>query len=237
MNSKLIKGSLAGVAALDLAAGGTTMAAWSDFDEIKDNNAGAGILQLNVDPNQSSKMIFDSLKMAPGGLKGQRNVYVASNDGESTPSGKLFISVKDVVGTEDGCVTKSEAIDDPNCDDTTSEGDFINDAILQVTSYAVNSPGECTQGYAPAGKQVTGQYGGSLKKWMSMGRHEITGNGKSIGGVDKSYLAPGEGLCVSMDLSMGFDATNNRTQGDSAVFTTRFDLEQAPWGTPTKPIA
>ena len=47
MNSKLIKGSLAGVAALALAAGGTTMAAWSDFG-VESTSAGAGILKLNV---------------------------------------------------------------------------------------------------------------------------------------------------------------------------------------------
>ena len=31
MNKKLVRGSLAGVAAIALAAGGTTFAAWSDF--------------------------------------------------------------------------------------------------------------------------------------------------------------------------------------------------------------
>ena len=235
MNSKLIKGSLAGVAAIALAAGGTTMAAWSDFDEIAGNEAGAGILQLNVNANSGSDLIFDSLEMAPGGINGQRNVYVASNDGESTPSGRLFLSLKDIVGTEDGCVGNSEVVDDADCGGT-NQGDFVDDAILQVSSYAVSSPGECNQGYAPAGKVVTATYGGSLNWWKTQAPRELTGNGTALGGVNRSYLAPGEGLCVSMSLSLAY-SVDNASQGDSSVFTTRFDLKQADYGTPTTPIA
>ena len=47
MNSKLIKGSLAGVAVVALAAGSTTFAAWSDFVGHW-SGAGAGMLKLNV---------------------------------------------------------------------------------------------------------------------------------------------------------------------------------------------
>jgi predicted ribosomally synthesized peptide with SipW-like signal peptide len=234
MNSKLIKGSLAGVAALALAAGGTTFASWSDFDEITGNEAGAGILQLTVNPNSGSEMIFDSTEMAPGGINGQRNVYVASNDGASTPSGRLFISLKDVLGHEDGCVGNSEIVDDPNCG-SHDEGDFIDDALLQVTSYAVNSPGECTQGYAPTGKIVTAQHGGSLSWWKTQPPWEVTGHYTGPGGIDRSYLAPGQGLCVSMDISLAY-AVDNASQGDSALFTTRFDLAQAAYGTPTTPL-
>jgi predicted ribosomally synthesized peptide with SipW-like signal peptide len=235
MNSKLIKGSLAGVAALALAAGGTTFAAWSDFNEITGNDVGAGILKLTVAPNSGSQMVFDSLEMAPGGINGKRAVYVASNDGASTPSGRLFLSLKDVLGTEDGCVGNSEILDDPDCGGS-NEGDFIDDALLQVTTYAVNSPGDCTPSYAPASKVVTPQHGGSLSWWESQPTAwEVTGNGTSLGGVDRSYLAPGQGLCVSMDISLAY-AVDNASQGDSSLFMTRFDLKQAPYGTPTTPL-
>jgi hypothetical protein len=236
MNSKLLKGSLAGVAALALAAGGTTFAAWSDFTEIGGNAAGAGILKLNVSPNSGSEYVFDHVSMAPGGINGQRNVYVASNDGTSTPSGQLFLSLKDLVGTEDGCDGHAEIADDANCGSASSEGQFIEDAILQVSSYAVNSPGECTQGYAPGGKVVTGQHGGSLQWWENQAPYELTGDGSAIGGVDRSYLAPGQGLCVSMALSLAY-GVDNASQGDQATFTTRFDLKQAPYLTPTTPLA
>lgn len=238
MNSKLIKASLAGVAAIAVAAGGTTFAAWSDFQVSDQNDAGAGILKLTVAPNTGSDLLFDSTKMAPGGINGERLVYVSSNDGASTPSGRLFLSLKDVVGTEEGCATNGESEDDANCSDTTSGGDFIDDALLQVTSYAVNSPGECTQSYAPTLKRVTGQHGGSLTWWRTQAPYEVTGDGTTLvgGGANRSYLAPGQGLCVSMNLSLA-SAVDNASQGDSAVFKTRFDLEQAPYGTPTTPLA
>jgi predicted ribosomally synthesized peptide with SipW-like signal peptide len=236
MNSKLVKGSLAGVACLALAAGGSTLAAWSDFSNITGNEVGAGILKLTVDPNNGSGTVFDNVKMAPGGINLERNVYVASNDGASTPSGRLFISLKDLVGTEDGCSNgNGELTDDPDCGNTANGGDFVDDALLQVTSYAVNSPGDCTQGYAPAGKVVTGQHGGSLNWWKTQAPYELTGNGTSLGGVNRSYLAPGQGLCVSMSISLA-TAVDNASQGDSAEFSTWFDLKQADYGTPTTPL-
>jgi predicted ribosomally synthesized peptide with SipW-like signal peptide len=236
MNSKLIKASLAGFAAIGLVAGGSTFAAWSDFQEVTGNEAGAGILKLNVGPNASSDFLFDHVRMAPGGLEMQRNVYVASNDGDSTPSGKLFISLKDLVGTENGCDGNGELTDDPGCATLPADaGDFIDDALLQVTSYAVNAPGDCTQGYAPASKVVTGQHGGSLAWWAAQPVWELTGNGTSLGGVNRSYLAPGQGLCVSMTISLA-SAVDNASQGDQASFATRFDLTQAPYGTPVTPL-
>jgi hypothetical protein len=237
MNSKLIKASLAGVAAIGLAAGGGTFAAWSDFNLSGVNNAGAGTLSLTVNPNQPADIVFNPLKMAPGGINGVRNVYVASNDGDSTPSGQLFVSLVDLVGHEDGC-DGGELGDDSNCADTaaTNPGDFVDDATAQFSSYAVNSPGECTEGYAPASKVVTAVHGGSLASigaWATP--WELTGNGTSLGGVDRHYLAPGQGLCVSMSIGLA-SAVDNASQGDSADFKIRFDLKQAPYGTPTTPL-
>ncbi len=237
MNSKLVKASLAGVAAIAVAAGGTTLAAWSDFNISGNNQAGSGILKLTVAPNSGSDVLFDSVTMAPGAINSERMVYVSSNDAASTPSGRLFLSLKDIVGTENGCDTAGEAQDDTNCNDLASGGDFIDDASLQVTSYAVNSPGECTQGYAPSGKVVTGTHGGSLSWWKAQtAPWEVTGNGALIGGVNRTYLAPGQGLCVSMNLSLGY-GVDNASQGDTASFKTRFDLEQAAYGTPTTALA
>ena len=235
MNKKLIKASVAGAAAIALAAGGTTFAAWSDFSQST-NAAGAGILKLTVTSNTPGESVFNNVTMAPGGINGERNVYVASNDGESTPSGRLFVSLKDLVGSEDGCNGNAEVLDDPNCGNPASSGQFIEDAIFQISSYAVNSPGECVQGYAPANKVVTAQHGGSLKALSTQAPWEVTGNGTALGGVDRSYLAPGQGLCVSMSLSLA-TAVDNGSQGDSASFTTRFDLKQADCGTPTVPLA
>jgi predicted ribosomally synthesized peptide with SipW-like signal peptide len=235
MNSKLLKASLAGVAAIGLAAGGSTMAAFSDFNVSPNNSVGAGILQLTVNPNQPSDVPFNQVHMAPGGINGVRNVYVSSNSGDSTPSGQLYVSLVDLAGHEDGC-KGAELGDDSNCADTTSAGDFIDDATVQFTSYAVNSPGECTESYAPASKVVTGQHGGSLSSVASWATPwELTGNGIPLGGVDRHYLAPGQGLCVSLNISLAY-SVDNASQGDSADFKIRFDLKQAPYGTPTTAI-
>ena len=66
MNKKLIKASVAGAAALALAAGGTTFASWSDFGSISDN-LGGGIMISQACPNAgsgSTALDFDNL--APG---------------------------------------------------------------------------------------------------------------------------------------------------------------------------
>lgn len=234
MNSKLIKASLAGVAAIGLAAGGGTFAAFSDFNVSPNNTVGAGVLQLTVEPNQPGDVPFNQVKMAPGGINGVRNVYVASNDGDSTPSGQLYVSLVDLVGHEDGC-DGGESGDDANCSDTTNAGDFVDDATVQFTSYAVNSPGDCTESYAPSSKVVTGQHGGSLTSVAAWATPwELTGSGLPTG-ADRHYLAPGQGLCVSLNISLAY-SVDNASQGDSADFKIRFDLKQAPYGTPTTPI-
>ena len=237
MNSKLLKASLAGVAAIGLAAGGSTLAAYSDFNLSGTNNVGAGILKLSVEGNTSGDVPFNQVHMAPGGINQVRNVYVATNDGASTPSARLYVSLVDLHGHEDGC-DGGEASTPDDCTDTAGPGDFIDDATMQFTSYAVNSPGDCNESYAPSGKVVTGQHGGSLATVASQPKWEVTGNGTTAygaNGINRSYLAPGQGLCVSLDIGLAY-GVDNASQGDSADFVVRFDLEQAPYGTPTTPL-
>jgi hypothetical protein len=240
MNSKLIKASLAGAAALALVAGGSTMAAFSDFNIGGQNTVGAGVLTLHVEGNTPADVPFNQVHMAPGGINQVRNVYVASNDLASTPSGRLFVSLVDLHGHEDGCDGNAEVLDDPNCATTadSNPGQFVRDSILQFVSWAANSPSDCVPpaSGAQAAKLVTPQHGGSLTAVAAWATPwELTGDGRSLGGVDRHYLAPGQGMCVSLDLSLAY-ATNNASQGDSADFKVRFDLQQAPYGTPTTPI-
>ena len=241
MNSKLIKASLAGVAVIGLAAaGGSTFAAYSDFNISDPNTVGAGVLTLHVEGNSPTDVAFNQVHMAPGGINQVRNVYVASNDLASTPSGRLFVSLVDLHGHEDGCKGNAEVLDDPNCADTaaTNQGQFVRDSIMNFVSWAATSPSDCVPpaSGAQAAKLVTGQHGGSLSAvaaWATP--YELTADGRSLGGVDRHYLAPGQGMCVSLDLSLAY-ATNNASQGDSADFKIRFDLAQAPYGTPLTPI-
>lgn len=229
MNRKIVIGAVAGVAAVGLAYGGTTYSAWSDFGSVTGNTAGASILKLNLDANSGSDLKFDHVKMAPGGIDTQRNVYIASNDAASAPDAKLYISLKNVVGVENGCDSNGEQQDDPACaNPAASQGQFISDANVQWTSYTVNSPDECNQSYAPGGHAVTPMHGGSLATLAAQTATtpwELTGDMSSSGGAAVPVLHPGQGLCVSMTIGLAH-AVNNASQGDSANFDLRFDLVQ-----------
>lgn len=227
MNRKLLWSGLAGIAAIALAVGGTTYSAWSDFGDVSGNNVGAGILKLNLGANNGSDLQFDHVTMAPGGINAQRNVYVASNDGASTPNAKLYLSFKNIVGKEDGCDSNGESADDPNCTDTSAanQGQFLTDALVSVTSYTVTSPSDCTQAYAPAGHDVTPLHGGSFQFWGAQAPYELTGDQSANGGAAMPVLHPGEGLCVSIQIGLAH-SVNNASQGDSVTFDTHFDLIQ-----------
>jgi hypothetical protein len=227
MNRKLLLGAAAGIAAVALSVGGATYSAFSDFGDVAGNNVGAGILKLNLGPNQGSDLAFDHVTMAPGGINSERNVYIASNDGASTPDAKLYLTFKDIKGTEDGCDSNGESQDDPNCTDKSSanQGQFVKDALVSVTSYTVNSPTECTSSYAPAGHDVTPLHGGSLQWWSTQSAYELTGDQSANGGAALPVLKPGQGMCVSIQIGLAH-SVNNASQGDSASFDTHFDLIQ-----------
>lgn len=238
MNRKLILGAVAGVAAIGLAVGGTTYAAYSDFGNVTGNNVGAGTLKLNVGPNAGQDLKFDHVTMAPGGINAERQVFVTSNDGSSTPSANLFVSLTNLQGTEDGCDGNGEVLVDPAC--TTgpasgpTAGQFITDATIQWYSYVPDSPGVCNQSYSPSMKTVTPQHGGSLAALASQTAvtpYELDGTSQAY---KLPYLAPGQGLCFAMSVSLAY-GVNNASQGDSASFDLHFDLVQAPYGTPTTP--
>ena len=238
MNSKLIKASVAGAAVVALAAGGGTYAAYSDFANVTGNQAGAGTLTLDVGPNAGQDLKFDHVTMAPGGINAERQVFVTSNNAASTPSANLFISLTHLQGTEDGCDGAQEVIDDHGACNTpgtsSTAGQFINDAVVQWTSYIPDSPGVCNQSYAPGMKVVTPQHGGSLAQLATQTAttpYQLNGTSQVY---KLPYLAPGQGLCVSMDISLPY-AASNASQGDSASFDLHFDLLQAPYGTPTTP--
>jgi len=236
MNSKLIKASLAGVAAIAVAAGGSTYAAYSDFADVTGNHAGAGTLTLGVGPNAGQDLKFDHITMAPGGINAERQVFVTSNNADSTPSANLFVSLTNLQGTENGCDGNAEAGVDPACSTgpvtSPTSGQFIRDATVEWYSYVPDSPGVCNQSYSPSMKTVTPQHGGSLAALATQtGTTPYQLNG-STQNYKLPYLAPGQGLCFAMDVSLAY-GVNNASQGDSASFDLHFDLVQAPYGTPT----
>lgn len=237
MNRKLLKASLAGAAVIALVAGGGTYAAYSDFSNVTGNNVGAGTLKLNVGANAGQDLKFDHVNMAPGAINAERQVFVTSNDSTSTPSANLFVSLTNLEGTEDGC-DGAEAVVDAACSSgpvtSPTSGQFIRDATVQWYSYVPDSPGVCNQSYSPAMKTVTPQHGGSLTALAAQTATTPYALNGSTQAYKLPYLAPGQGLCFAMDVSLAY-GVNNASQGDSASFDLHFDLVQAPYGTPTTP--
>jgi hypothetical protein len=225
MNRKLVIGAVAGVAAVALAYGGTTYSAWSDFGDVAGNSVGAGVLTLNLGPNKGGDVKFDNVKMAPGQIGAERHVFIASNDAASTPDAKLFVSLTNLKGTEDGCSnTNGEKADDPACvNPAASQGQFITDATIQWYSYKVKSATECNASNdGGAANRITNQHGGSLQALATQtaaAPYELTGTAMPV-------LKPGEGLCFAMEASLA-KSVDNASQGDSADFNLRFDLVQS----------
>src|SRR4051794_19597336 len=222
MNSKLMKAGIAGAAVVALAAGGGTYAAYSDFGNVTGNTAGAGTLTLNLGANNGGDLQYNHVFMAPGNVGTVRTVYVASNDGTAATKSKLFLSLKDLVGTEDGCDGNSEVIDDANCGSPTvagapNQGQFIKDALLSVTSYLPDaSTGKCNPSYATTATDITPQVTKSLKDWFTSTAtvpYELTGDRTAVGGPSVLTLAQNQGICVSMQIGLPF-STNNESQGD-----------------------
>lgn len=102
MNRKLMSSALAGVVAIALAAGGSTFAAFSDFQDLTGNSAGAGTLKLDLGPGGAGIVPLDYKKLAPGSYTG-RTIWIASNDGESTPDANLFVTFKNLVDKPADC--------------------------------------------------------------------------------------------------------------------------------------
>lgn len=210
MNSKLIKGSLAGVAAVALAAGGTTFAAWSDFG-VESTGAGAGILKLDVSTRDGAGSTIKPFKLAPGQNKFQE-FYLASADADNVPVGALTAKIENLVDSEDdlaACTTNSESEAEGGPCGTV--GELSSQATVQVlVSDPVAGASSCpnTGIYHSTTPGGTGTLAQQPAKTFSLGN-----------------LSAGQGICVRMEMSLPTSATN-ASQGDLVAFDWRFDLEQ-----------
>ena len=222
MNSKLIKASLAGVAAIAVAAGGTTFAAWSDFTTA-DDAAGAGYLKISLAERQGSGSTIQPFSLAPGQNKTQE-FYLASADSGNTPDGVLTAFIENLADTEDGatCTTNSEAVAEGSPVDGTgaptdntacgSVGELSSEMRVQILASAPQtSPTSCPN---------TGIYGTTTP----------SGTGTLASQIGKTFqlgtLDPGQGVCVRVEMSLPSTATN-AVQGDDVGWNWQFDLNQA----------
>jgi hypothetical protein len=217
MNNKLLKATIAGAATLVIAAGTSTFASWSDYDSLTGSQSGADYLQLNLsEPNSQD---FDNLKLAPGVNKDYEFV-VAGRAGETVPAASLEMTLADLIGVEDGCSnTNSEAAED-NCENTSNQGDFIDEAIISVTTSPVQVKG--TAGWNdPCGKDAGTR--GSVPGAVRVPLSQI--EDVSLDLLRGDTLGPDEKICVGMGIELPSTASN-KSQGDSASFNLDFLLEQ-----------
>ena len=226
MNKKLIKASVAGAAAIALAAGGTTFASWSDFAVDPGNTVGADVLALTVNPSATRQ--FNDVKLAPG-VGRDLAFYVASRNGVTIPKAGLTMTIKNLVGAENGCDSNSEAFAESNgavsdangaapCNSTAgNEGQFIDQATYYVQADKVASAADCGNS-ASSSRQLNIKLSAAEDKVV-----DLLADGDSLAG--------GEGVCVLAHIFMNNNpgngaVANNASQGDSATFDVRFDLTQ-----------
>ena len=239
MNKKLIKASVAGAAAIALAAGGTTFASWSDFAQVDDNSAGAGILRLDLTGGNtdSASIGWDNVRMKPGGTE-ERVMYIASNDGDSVPKGKLKMTISDLLETEangfkadkvtpgtglsDGslCTTLSEKVAEGGSCGT--PGEFLKEGIVTVR---YSTPGVLPAGVDPEACDNALSFPDDASTFYRLwdGEDKSPLNNKQF---DMGTVAPGEGVCAIIEIVFPASASN-ASQGDTASFDMRFDLNQA----------
>lgn len=216
MNSKLIKACLAGTAAIAVAAGGTTFAAWSDYGVVDDNNVGADVLVLDLDePNTQN---FDKINMYPGG-SGDFEFVVASRNGDAVPNASLRMALTDLVSNENGCAGNSEA-DVDDCA-TVGEGEFDDQARIIVNASNVipnidSVSNACDSSLYPRGAR---QSSISIRDFFAGGPINV------LPAADLNGLQAGEGVCVSLGINLPV-AADNAVQGDDVDFDLTFLLDQ-----------
>jgi predicted ribosomally synthesized peptide with SipW-like signal peptide len=229
MNSKLVKASMAGAAAIALAAGGGTYANWSDFQNVNGNTTAAGHLVLNVNDNGVDTS-QNPLRLAPGENR-FIDYYIASNDGQSVPNGQLSITLKNLVNHEDGCTSNSEAVAegatvpgyDPSldCGDNSAgnnNGELGSEARMEIIQYGPSANGQCSS-VSP----LSGIPNSVVQNFAFV-------NGLENVKIPVVQLTPGQATCVRAIVDLLADpspvAADNKVQGDSMTWDFHFDLEQ-----------
>lgn len=217
--SNLITGSIGVAAAAALLVGNGTFAAWSDSYSSGPSTLGASTLQLNVGHSDSQRI--DNLEMYPGSTAEFEFLVVSRDDG-SVPAADLKLKLEKIFDREDGCTTASEAVEDGvdnPCTDTAADGDFArHTSVRVVTSQRIAADDlddACNQTLHP--RADVSPANSTLRQLFNASA--------PMNLLRDGPLAPGEGICVAMAVSLPATAPN-AVQGDSASFNAKFDLTQ-----------
>ncbi|HEU5006131.1 MAG TPA: hypothetical protein VFT67_04110 [Jatrophihabitantaceae bacterium] len=251
MNRKLILGAMAGVAAIGLAVGGTTYAAYSDFGDTNGNTVEAGILKLDLGAGGQGNAHYSFGSMSPNRTTG-RTVWLASNNGASTPDANLTITLHNLVDTAAPCdtslgkATAEQSINngcavDSNDNITGTPTVGVLSKVLQFEAFVypnVTDPASCSA--------QTPYYNGPNKVDFipnTRGSLFADASGAGVPFLLKDangaplVVAPGHGVCLAFQGAWYDDQTpwiksnantvpDNAAQGDSLTFDAHFDLTQ-----------
>jgi hypothetical protein len=242
MNSKLVKASVAGFAALALAAGGQTWSAFTDSGDINGNSVGAGFLRLNLNGQDGSSVATPISwgDLAPG-MVNVRTVWLASNDGDSVPSAHLKAKFYNLDDQENNCSSNSERAADPNnCDgNAPNSGELSRILNFQTSYYPELTEDECAtyptnpDGPSNGYNAFFASNQGDMFAAASGAGHEYVLN--ELDTTNPLVLDPGEGICIGFNAYWPHDPSaqvsapyNNDdvAQGDSFSFDVKFTLEQ-----------
>jgi predicted ribosomally synthesized peptide with SipW-like signal peptide len=253
VEARLAKAGIAGVGALALLVGGGTMAALSDLAVVPGNEVGVGTLELDLSDaaGGAPTLPFDDTALLPGGPAAVwvKEVRVSGD----VPEAHLYASVRDLAGTEDGCVgntdptitaTTREVDLDPACASPGPGGQLADVAQLRVSAYVPAADRACdarvTDGpyydrsnpgasYAVGDPRVAGQkrsWGFRTLAGLADGAaQQFTTFDEASQQFSPVVVTPGTRLCVAAALQVPADA-DNRAAGDTARFDVRLDVVQ-----------
>ena len=218
MNSKLVKASLAGAAAIALAAGGGTYAGWSDFSS-QSLTTTDGYLRLVVGPNGANGApIHQSL--APSQNQ-DIDYFLTSADSGNTPLGQLTATIQNVTDKEDGtsgtCTTASEGVAEGTSNCVDNGGELSQQAKLSVKVAPPPVGGDCSAATGFVDLTPIGNPGGGNTPLLSVVNNHTY--------LLADHLTPGQGVCVRVRTFLPTSATNS-VQGDIVDYDTHFDLTQ-----------
>lgn len=240
MNKKIVRGSLAGIAVIAIAAGGGTFASWTDSGSVNDNHVGAGFLRLNLNGQSGGVAPLNWGRLDPGGVN-VRTIWVASDDGGSVPSARLKATFYNLDDQENSCSSDSERRADPNnCDGNAARtGELSHILNVQTSYYPEASEAQCaTYPTNPPGASdgydvFFASLQGDLFDAASGAGHTYTLHEKDT--TIPLILQPGDGICVgfrahwpanpSAQVTAPYD-NDDVAQGDSMSFDVKFTLEQ-----------
>ena len=240
MNSKLVKASLAGAAAIALAAGGGTFAAFSDFGSVTGNSVGAGILKLDLsDGNGTAVQNLAFGNLAPN-MGSDRATYIASSDGSSVPPADLYVTLSHLTNSDNGCASLSESTADPTCGNVGDTGELSRVLNVRVESYLPpTTPGQTCESVANAGIPAASVINASvIQNEIGSLSDPANMNTQFLISDPLHPLTAGHGVCVAFftywpknqDPAHSFDSatlpTDNAAQGDSLAFDVKYDLVQ-----------